>query len=138
MVRASMRRRRSPASARACADCANAWPRCTVPQLHSMSAGAMPVAPVRGFPCRACRRTTMAATTDTRARALVVEDGPWARAGLCTLLGEIDWLVVAGEAASGPAAIAALDALRPELVFMDIQMPGCSGLEVLARAGHRP
>jgi len=75
---------------------------------------------------------------DQRVRAVVVEDEPWARAGLRALLGEIDWLVVAGDAASGPAAVAAIDALRPELVFLDIEMPGWSGLEVLRRVAHRP
>lgn len=75
---------------------------------------------------------------EQRVCALVVEDEPWARAGLRAMLDDVDWLVVAGEAASGTAAVAAIDALRPELVFLDIEMPGCSGLEVLRRAAHRP
>ncbi|HET7843670.1 MAG TPA: LytTR family DNA-binding domain-containing protein [Xanthomonadales bacterium] len=76
--------------------------------------------------------------TEPRVRALVVEDEPWARAGLRALLDEVEWLAVAGEAASGTAAVAAIDSLRPELVFLDVEMPGCSGIEVLRRATHRP
>ena len=43
-----------------------------------------------------------------------------------------------GEAANGPAAVEAIDTLRPELVFLDIQMPGLLGTEVLARVQHQP
>jgi len=70
--------------------------------------------------------------------ALVVDDEPVARAGLRRMLSSIDWIDCVGEAASGPEAIAAIDALRPELVFLDIEMPGSSGLEVLRRIQHQP
>ena len=71
-------------------------------------------------------------------RVLVADDEPVARAGLRHLLAEVEWLTVVGEAASGPAAVEAIDALRPELVLLDIQMPGLLGTEVLARVQHRP
>ena len=80
-----------------------------------------------------------AAAPDTApARVLVVEDEPLARERLVELLGEVPWLRVAGTAVDGPAAVAALDALRPALVFLDVRLPECSGLEVLERAAHRP
>jgi two-component system, LytTR family, response regulator len=45
---------------------------------------------------------------------------------------------VIGEAANGPEAVAQIDQLRPDLIFLDIQMPGCNGFEVLAQLTHRP
>jgi two-component system LytT family response regulator len=69
---------------------------------------------------------------------LIVDDEPVARAGLRHLLAEVEWVHCIGEAANGPAALAAIDTLKPELVFLDIQMPGLLGTEVLARVQHRP
>ena len=64
-------------------------------------------------------------------RVLIADDEPFARAGLRHLLQEIDWLECVGEAADGAAVIDAVQRLRPELVLLDIQMPGISGIEVL-------
>jgi two-component system LytT family response regulator len=71
-------------------------------------------------------------------RAIIVDDEPIARDGLRDLLRDVSWIECVGEAASGPAAVEALDSLKPDIVFLDIQMPGYSGLEVLQRASHRP
>src|SRR5512132_3001097 len=54
------------------------------------------------------------------------------------MLGGVEWLTCVGEAASGPAAVEAINRLRPELVFLDIQMPGLLGTEVLRRVEHQP
>lgn len=62
---------------------------------------------------------------------LVADDEPVARAGLRHLLRQFGWLHCVGEAADGPAAIAAVRDLQPDLVLLDIQMPGCTGIEVL-------
>jgi two-component system LytT family response regulator len=70
--------------------------------------------------------------------ALIVDDEPVARAGLRHLLAEHPWLRLVGEAGSGPAAVEAIDGLRPELVFLDIQLPGMPGTAVLQRVHHRP
>ncbi|MDX2057267.1 MAG: response regulator, partial [Gemmatimonadales bacterium] len=70
--------------------------------------------------------------------ALIADDEPVARAGLRDLLADIDWISCVGETANGPATVAAIDELRPELVFLDVQMPGLTGLEVLERIRHRP
>jgi two-component system, LytTR family, response regulator len=70
--------------------------------------------------------------------ALIVDDEPIARAGLRAMLAQIAWLSCVGEAANGPAAVAAIDSLRPELVFLDIQMPGLPGTEVLSLIQHQP
>jgi two-component system LytT family response regulator len=65
--------------------------------------------------------------------ALIADDEPVARAGLRHLLRGLPWLHCVGEAADGPAALAEIQRLRPELVFLDIQMPGLLGTEVLQR-----
>jgi len=65
-------------------------------------------------------------------RVLIVDDEQTARERLRHLLALIPDVEVAGEAADGEQAIARIAALRPDLVLMDIQMPGCSGLEVVA------
>ena len=69
---------------------------------------------------------------------LVADDEAIARQGLRDLLGDVEWLRVVGEAANGPAAVEAINTLRPELVFLDIQMPGLLGTDVLRRVAHRP
>jgi two-component system LytT family response regulator len=65
-------------------------------------------------------------------RALIVDDEAPARARLRLLLDEIDDVDVAGEAEDGEAALDMIAALKPDVVFLDIQMPGCTGLEVAA------
>lgn len=71
-------------------------------------------------------------------RALVVDDEPLARGTLRALIAEVPWLRVVGEAADGLEAVRLLNALTPDLVFLDIQMPELSGLDVLERAAHMP
>jgi two-component system LytT family response regulator len=73
-----------------------------------------------------------------RVTALVVDDEPVARAGLRRMLGDLEWLACVGEAGSGPEAMRLIDQLRPDLVFLDIQMPGASGIDVLRRVAHQP
>ena len=69
---------------------------------------------------------------------LIVDDEPLARVRLRDLISDVPWLECVGEADSGEAAVRAVDALRPELVFLDVELPEFSGLEVLERACHRP
>lgn len=71
-------------------------------------------------------------------RALVVEDEPLARQQLRDLVAGVPWLACIGEADDGASAVRAIDELRPDLVFLDIQMPELDGLEVLERAEHDP
>lgn len=73
-----------------------------------------------------------------KVRALVADDEAVARGGLRRLLAAVPWVECVGEAESGPAALAAIDTLRPDVVFLDIQMPGLSGLDVLRQAKHAP
>jgi two-component system LytT family response regulator len=69
---------------------------------------------------------------------LIADDEPLARAGLRDMLAAYDWLACVGEAASGPAAVDAINTLRPELAFLDIRMPGMLGTDVLRHLHHQP
>ena len=70
--------------------------------------------------------------------ALVVDDEPLARRKVRELLREVSWIHCLGEAADGLSAARAIDEHRPDLVFLDIRMPGLSGLEILKRVQHVP
>ncbi len=69
-------------------------------------------------------------------RVLIVDDEAPARDKLRRWLSSHADLEVAGEASDGLAAAAAIEALKPDVVFLDIQMPGLSGLEVAANLEH--
>jgi two-component system, LytTR family, response regulator len=71
------------------------------------------------------------AGTDARIRALVVDDEVFARQGLCRLLKHEPDIEVVGTPASGRDAVEAINRLEPELVFLDVQMPGLDGFEVV-------
>ncbi|MBN2345502.1 MAG: response regulator transcription factor [Candidatus Aminicenantes bacterium] len=71
-------------------------------------------------------------------RTVIVEDEPHARERLKDMLAAMPGIEVVAEAEDGAQAIAIIDHLRPELVLLDIEMPGFSGLEVLQRVRHRP
>ena len=73
-----------------------------------------------------------------KTRTVVVEDEPIARAQLRDLLSNVDWVELAGEASDGRQAIALIDEVKPDLVFLDIEMPELSGIEVLKRIEHDP
>ena len=68
-------------------------------------------------------------------RALIVDDEPLARRGIRQLLETCDDVTVVGECRNGRDALAALDALSPDLVFLDVQMPELDGFEVLRARG---
>lgn len=63
-------------------------------------------------------------------RVLIVDDEPLVRERVRMLLAGAPDVTVVGEREDGPGALAALEELKPDLVFLDIQMPGLSGLEV--------
>jgi two-component system LytT family response regulator len=68
-------------------------------------------------------------------RILLVDDEEFARERLRQLLASLPDVTVVGEAADGEQAIAMVIELRPDLLLLDIQMPGATGLEV---AAHLP
>jgi two-component system LytT family response regulator len=64
---------------------------------------------------------------------LLADDEPAARRGVRQLLAAFPDFVVAGECRNGEEVLTALDTLRPDVVFLDIQMPGIDGFEVIRR-----
>jgi DNA-binding NarL/FixJ family response regulator len=62
-------------------------------------------------------------------RILIVDDHPVTRDGLRSALSISDAVDIVGEASSGEEAIEAVEKLRPEVVFMDVRMPGMGGIE---------
>jgi len=64
-------------------------------------------------------------------KALVIDDSRLARNELKRLLKEFDTVEVVGEAADVPEAIEKIEELKPEALFLDIQMPGKSGFDLL-------
>ena len=66
-------------------------------------------------------------------RALVVDDEQLAREELCFLLGETGAVDIAGQASDGVGALRLAGELKPDVVFLDVQMPGLTGFEVARR-----
>jgi DNA-binding NarL/FixJ family response regulator len=62
-------------------------------------------------------------------RVLLVDDHSFFRSGLREILGEFDELEVVGDAASGAAALPLIERRKPDVVVMDLHMPGMSGAE---------
>jgi DNA-binding NarL/FixJ family response regulator len=62
---------------------------------------------------------------------LIVDDHPVVRQGLRALLEVQDDMTVAGEAGDGPAAISLAESLRPDIVLLDLKLPGMDGVAVL-------
>src|SRR6187401_1623104 len=65
-------------------------------------------------------------------KVLLIDDEPLARAGLREVLERQPQVAITGEAGDGIAAIEAIERDRPDLVFLDVQMPGLDGFGVLA------
>ncbi len=68
-----------------------------------------------------------------RIRVLLVDDQGLFREALATLLGLHSQLEIVGEAADGEAGVALAQTLRPDVVLMDLRMPGMSGVEATRR-----
>src|SRR5262245_35738349 len=62
-------------------------------------------------------------------KILIVDDEQLARDRLARMLGEIEGFAVVGQAANGMQAVERCDALAPDIVLLDIRMPGMDGLE---------
>ncbi len=66
-------------------------------------------------------------------RVLVVDDAPLLRERLGCLIGRISGLEMVGEAEDVPQALLAFERLHPDVVVLDLQMPGGTGIDVLER-----
>lgn len=70
-------------------------------------------------------------TDENRIKVLIVDDEPLARALIAELLKKFPEFQVVGEYSDGKSALKALKRKSPDLLFLDVQMPGMSGLSVL-------
>jgi two-component system LytT family response regulator len=68
-------------------------------------------------------------------RVLIVDDEPIARRGIAALLADDAEIEVVGQAGDGRAAVEAIRALEPDLVFLDVQMPELDGFDVVDAVG---
>lgn len=66
-----------------------------------------------------------------RIRALIVDDHPLIREGIAALLAREPAIELVGEAGDGARGVAQFEALRPDVVLMDLQMPGGSGIDAI-------
>ena len=69
-------------------------------------------------------------------RALVVDDEPLARSNIAVLLGDDPEIQMIGECGSGAEALGEIRVARPDLLFLDVQMPECDGFDVLEMLGN--
>ncbi|WP_226668564.1 LytR/AlgR family response regulator transcription factor [Microbulbifer aggregans] len=69
---------------------------------------------------------------------MIVDDEPLARARLARQLQAIDGCQLLGEAADGESALQQLDSLDPDLLLLDIEMPGDNGLQLAEQIANRP
>jgi two-component system, LytTR family, response regulator len=71
-------------------------------------------------------------------RALIIDDERLARTELKKLLLDFPEIEVVGEATNATEGISKIESLNPDLIFLDIQMPGKSGFEMLSQLDHSP
>ena len=68
----------------------------------------------------------------------VIDDEPLARQQIANLVAQVPWARHLGEATDGQTGLEAVHALHPDVLFVDIQMPELSGLDVAARLAYAP
>ncbi len=71
-------------------------------------------------------------------RAVIIDDEQPARQELIFLLRQLEWLEVVGEAETADEGLAVILALCPQLVFLDIKLPGANGLELAKEVAQLP
>ena len=73
-----------------------------------------------------------------KAVVVIADDEPLARKALRGHLASLDWIGEIHEAGDGWSAIRAVDTVRPHILFLDVVMPGVSGVQVAEQIAHRP
>lgn len=76
-------------------------------------------------------------TTGTRTRVLIADDHPLILAGIRRALDRSDGVEVVGEATSGAQVLAMVERRRPEVVLLDLYMPGLSGPELIGQLNEQ-
>jgi two-component system LytT family response regulator len=77
----------------------------------------------------------MAETPEKKIRTVIVDDEPLARSNVAVLLRLDPKIELVGECGSGEEALAAIRKTKPDLIFLDVQMPECDGFDVLELLG---
>src|SRR4026208_727564 len=115
---------------------ANACALCTVHKHHSRSRAVRKAVQSQLCVCRIAnwaRIQLPKAMKPARWKALIADDEPAARRGVRQLLASFPEFAVAGECRNGAEVLAALETSTPDVIFLDIQMPGIDGFEVIKR-----
>jgi two-component system, LytTR family, response regulator len=73
--------------------------------------------------------------TSGKIRIVIVDDEPLARTNLTTLLGRHAEIEIVGECGSGQEALKVIRSEKPDLIFLDVQMPECDGFDVMEMLG---
>ncbi len=74
----------------------------------------------------------------TAIRIMIIDDHPVVRTGLAAMLSTQPGIDVVGSASSGMEALALLEKIAPDVILIDLRMPGMSGLEVIRAINARP
>lgn len=74
----------------------------------------------------------------TTIKTILIEDEELAQQRLIKILQNFPQIEVVGQAFDGLTGIEKIDTLKPDLILLDIEMPGCNGFELLARIEHQP
>ncbi len=77
----------------------------------------------------------MASAKTDKIRTMIVDDEPLARANLVALLRRDVEIEIVGQCKSGTEAVPMICTLQPDLLFLDVEMPGCNGFDVLEQLG---
>lgn len=75
-------------------------------------------------------------SVNSKIRALIVDDEPLARSNIVVLLREHPEIAIIGECGSGSEALGEIRVTKPDLLFLDVQMPECDGFDVLEMLGN--
>src|SRR6516165_12423694 len=78
---------------------------------------------------------TVPSAPSIKIRTLIVDDEPLARSNIAVLLRNDPEIQMIGECGSGTEALAEIRVGRPDLLFLDVQMPECDGFDVLEMLG---
>ena len=74
----------------------------------------------------------------TKTTCLIIDDEKLARDLLHEYLEPMEGIEVLGECSKGSEAVEKINNLKPDLIFLDVQMPGMTGFEVLEEIDHEP
>src|SRR5689334_23226492 len=102
-------------------------------ERHSRSLDALKAVQSRSYDCRIASCVRSPTVKQAKWKALIADDEPAARRGVRQLLVDFPEFVVSGECRNGAEVLAALNTSAADVIFLDIQMPGIDGFEVIKR-----